>query len=393
MLKYKTKTVKLEQIEVDPRAQTRAGELDKDHIEQMVEDLDNLPPMKCVLVGDRLLLADGFHRFAAYRKKRMIRVDVLAASGSEDDWIDAFAKANDDQKGKPRTRADKRCSVARVLGMRPNWSNVRVAESAGVSDEFVRKLRVPGSNVGTSLGAETANPSEKREGKDGKSYPATQPKPMPKPPVYRDPEDVEDPIYDSGETVVFKDRGEEDYDESEPKAQPTLEPEPEPVKQLEPVPEGDTEQSDTKIIGPVMVDEWGIEIQPHAVDAFATLPKFKELLTNLKTCQKLFNELAKSPGGVHLQSATVADCRVSKGPNGEAVSRFVMQALERAIQQVDYAKPSHTVCPWRFVPAPHPQHCTACKGQDWTAQLSKSVSEDIKQTVLAAAAAGRLNNG
>jgi hypothetical protein len=286
-MKYKTKTVRFEQIEVEPRAQTRAGELDNDHIDQMIEDLDDLPPMKCVMVGERFLLADGFHRYAAYRKRRMIRVDVLASTGTEDDWIDAFAKANDDQKGKPRTRADKRASVLRVVEMRPNWSNVRIAEAAGVSDEFVRKLRPSVSNVGKAQDGKPIETSEKREGKDGRMFNATKPKP----PVYRDPEDIEDPVYDSGEPVVYKDRGEDDYDDSEPEAQIPSAPAPEPISEAEPEPEavGDPVQVDT-------TDE--SDPQQTMVD------ELSQLCYQLDKIKKRVAELQQMPHGkfIHVQS-------------------------------------------------------------------------------------------
>jgi hypothetical protein len=287
MLRYKTKTVRLDQIEVDPRAQTRAGELDTDHIDQMVEDLDNLPPMKCVQVGERLLLADGFHRFGAYRKKRMMRVDILAAAGTEDDWIDAFAKANDDQKGKPRTRADKRASVLRVVEMRPNWSARRVAEAAGVSHDFANRLKGSGVINDTSNDTETAIPSEKREGRDGKLHPATKPKP----PVYVDPEDVVD---DEPEAV-----NEAPEPTQEPKAQqPDQPPAPEPANQQEHEPPDEPEQVRTTDESPqqTMVDE------------------LSQLCYQLDNIKKRVAELQQMPHGkfIHVQ-AIVGNLQSARG--------------------------------------------------------------------------------
>lgn len=197
MRRPKTRTVKLEDVVIDQRAQTRADGLDDAHVSQMVDDLKELPPMLVVDVNGKLMLADGFHRHAAYKRAKMLRVPVAVVVGSEDDWVDAFASANDGQKGKPRTREDKRNAVRRCLELRPKWSNRRVAEAAKVGDQLVRQVRdhapethqqgggqlrdhavQDGESDPDQLRTNAVEEPAKREGKDGKLRPATMPKPL-----------------------------------------------------------------------------------------------------------------------------------------------------------------------------------------------------------------------
>lgn len=203
MIKPKTRTVRLDEIVVDQRAQTRADGVDAEHVAQMVEAVDDLPPMLCVEFDGKPHLADGFHRMDAYRKAKKIRVTILCAKGTEDDWIDAFASANDSQKGKPRRREDKRNAVLRAIEVRPTWTNVRVAEAARVSESLVRQVRKNDPEVASAGSLQgrlndpeptpvishqgrlndpeeasedkkhDACPPGKRLGRDGKYYPAT----------------------------------------------------------------------------------------------------------------------------------------------------------------------------------------------------------------------------
>ena len=121
-------------------------------------------------------------------------------------------------------------------------------------------------------------------------------------------------------------------------------------------------------------DAWGVPIQPHAAEAFSDLPQFKELTTTLRKAARLFNELANRPGGKFLTLPTVASYRrgAKDKDTGEATDRFVMPELEAALQKVKAATPAHTVCPWRFVKADHPDDCPTCLGQDWTTPLTKN---------------------
>src|SRR6202021_1743282 len=63
---------------------------------------------------------------------------------------------------------------------------------------------------------------------------------------------------------------------------------------------------------PPATDAWGIQIQPHAEEAFAAVPQFKELISALQHAQKLFNAVANLPGGKFLTLPDVASYRRGK---------------------------------------------------------------------------------
>lgn len=126
---------------------------------------------------------------------------------------------------------------------------------------------------------------------------------------------------------------------------------------------------------PPKQDVWGIPIQPHAVDIFDAVPRFKELIAAVQHASKLFNEVASLPGGKFLTMPAVSSFRRGKKlDNGEHADRFVHEGLERALQQIKAGIPEHTVCPWHYVDAPHPDDCRTCLGANWTPALGKNIS-------------------
>ena len=137
---------------------------------------------------------------------------------------------------------------------------------------------------------------------------------------------------------------------------------------------------------PTPVDGWGIPVQPHATEAFAAVPKFKELLSAIQHAQKLFNEVANLPGGKFLTLPDVSSYRRGKKrDDGEYADRFVHEGLEQAFKQVKDAVPTHTVCPWNYVEAKHPDDCRTCRQLNWTPVLGNNIP--------AAAAAARKTYG
>ena len=129
-----------------------------------------------------------------------------------------------------------------------------------------------------------------------------------------------------------------------------------------------------KVVMPAETDAWGIPVQPHAAEAFAAVPKFRELLAAIQAAARLFNEVANLPGGKFLTLPDVSSYRRGKRlEDGTHADRFVHEGLERAAQQVKNATPAHTVCPWHYADAPHPAECATCRGLNWTPPLSANV--------------------
>lgn len=146
--------VKLADITLDERLQCRA-QLDERIVEEysaVVADGGALPAVALVRTPEgQLLLVDGWHRHAAYKKagKKSIPADVVEGS-----WRDAqlaAVKANA-HHGLRRSNADKRRATIVLLGD-AEWcalSNRELAALAGVSHAYVGELR---RHYGVSPGA------------------------------------------------------------------------------------------------------------------------------------------------------------------------------------------------------------------------------------------------
>jgi len=139
------------------------------------------------------------------------------------------------------------------------------------------------------------------------------------------------------------------------------------------------EKKEPEIIAPVQVDEWDIPIQEHATEAFAAVPKFKELVSAIQVAQKLFNEVANLKGGLFLTLPDVSSYRRGKKTAEGHADRFVHEGLEKALKQVQNATPTHTVCPWHYVDGKHPEECGTCKGLNWTPVLGSNIPDMARE--------------
>jgi hypothetical protein len=118
------------------------------------------PPVVAFLDPDGALwLADGFHRVAAAEAAGKTTIAAELREGSRSDAMVHAAGANGSH-GFRRTTADKRRAVQMLLEVRADWSDVRIAEAARVTDKTVAAERRR-LNLGNS---ETA-----RTGRDGKA--------------------------------------------------------------------------------------------------------------------------------------------------------------------------------------------------------------------------------
>ena len=99
-----------------------------------------LPPIVVFHYGDELWLADGFHRVCAARKALMSKINADVRDGSREDaqW---YAIGANQTHGLRRSNADKRRAADMALAINPEWSDYRIAEYIGVSQELVRTVR------------------------------------------------------------------------------------------------------------------------------------------------------------------------------------------------------------------------------------------------------------
>jgi len=112
---------------------------------------EHFPPIDVFRIDGTVYVADGFHRL---RAARMIGRESILAEVHEGSRRDAiiFAALSNVRHGLPRTNADKRCAVQRLLDD-PEWSlksNVAIADACLVSEHLVRSMRnssSPGSKI------------------------------------------------------------------------------------------------------------------------------------------------------------------------------------------------------------------------------------------------------
>lgn len=164
----KTATVQLRDIRANGATQMRAG-IDDEHLERLIHAIDEgveLPPID-VFEDDRniMWLADGFHRWHAYRKRGVAKVKANIWYGTKQDAVVFAAGANADH-GLPRTREDKRRAVKALLND-PDWklkSGREIASQARVSESFVRTVIGEVSGNGAERNALKAHQSTKSTG-------------------------------------------------------------------------------------------------------------------------------------------------------------------------------------------------------------------------------------
>lgn len=193
----KIKKILVDLIEEAADTQSRV-ELSQELIHEYAESIKEgveFPPIDVFHDGKQYFIGDGWHRFHAWVAADWSIIPCLVHNGTERDAM-MFAAAANKSHGLKRSNGDKRRAVQIVLKDREGakWSDGKIAEHCGVSQQFVSKVRDQVTTVVTSKARQvttvvTSTP-EKREGRDGKSYPV---KPKPATPSVQESEDEEAP--------------------------------------------------------------------------------------------------------------------------------------------------------------------------------------------------------
>jgi hypothetical protein len=351
---------------------------------------DEFPPLVAYGTRKRAILSEGFHRHEVYRLEGVETVRVELRPGDQE-AATLNALASNARHGLPRTNKDKRAAVERLLSMRPEWSNRRVAAHCGVSDPFVSEIR-------QVLTVSTCEP-QKREGKDGKTYTVPPKENAPKSTAAKD---IGNDDRDGDEQAISQ-SDDADGEPESPPDEPTVvgdgpgdggEPGPESDPESaaateEPAAPTESHQADAgpapllkpaKPKAPPELDGYGIPVQPHAKEAWEAVPRLKRLVAMAREVQAEFAAVAELPGGVHLQGNGRSSYHVGrKKPDGtESAGRWVSAALDQFVKHVEDATPTYSVCPWQFVDKPHGADCPTCKDLNWTPPLIRGkVTEDI----------------
>lgn len=185
----KAKKLLIDLLNLDADTQSRVA-LSKETIAEYVEAIKagvTLPPADVFHDGAEYFIGDGWHRAYAWLEAGVANIPVTMHNGGKRDAL-LFAAGANQGHGLKRTNADKRRAVEIMLRDAEwgEWSDRKIAEHCGVSNDFVSRLRSEVSFNDTSEEAEEDDDVEEsddepapveppkpatRLGKDGKRYP------------------------------------------------------------------------------------------------------------------------------------------------------------------------------------------------------------------------------
>lgn len=132
--------LKIDLIRIDGGTQPRASIVES-LVSEYAEHVAALPPLSVFHDGKAYWLADGFHRYHAHRRAGSKTVPVSLHKGTQRDAI-LYSLGANATHGLRRTNEDKRQAVLTMLAD-PEWAKwpqTKIAETCGVSREFVNRL-------------------------------------------------------------------------------------------------------------------------------------------------------------------------------------------------------------------------------------------------------------
>lgn len=135
----------LDDITIDPDIQQRVVHIDDRIVSEYADVLESgglLPAVVAFQDGDTLLLADGFHRYAAHGRVGRKQIPVAIIEGTRRDAVLYAVQANLRHGLRP-TQADRRKAVETLLRDPEwsEWSDREIARRCGVSPTTVGTLR------------------------------------------------------------------------------------------------------------------------------------------------------------------------------------------------------------------------------------------------------------
>jgi hypothetical protein len=151
-------------IDGDTQARERLDESVVAEYAAHMKDGAKFPPLIVFYDGTDNWLADGFHRYFAYKQHAALDVDVEVREGTKDDaLLYAFGAAA--QRGLPMNHQDYKAIIKRMLAhpVWSQWTNTTIAKHIGCSSMTVGRIK-------KELEKESAPPdtTKKYKDKDGK---------------------------------------------------------------------------------------------------------------------------------------------------------------------------------------------------------------------------------
>jgi len=169
--------IKLKDIVRDPRLQLRANGLDESHVVEIMEAMKagrDVGKVHACKDHHGVYPYDGWHRIEAASRRGDKEIDAEVEPGDLDDAALKAAAANAGH-GLKRTNDDKRNAVRAILDHpdAKDWSDRKIAEYAGVSNNFVATVRSDQlSSDDSSSGGEKPITRVGRDGKRRKVSPS-----------------------------------------------------------------------------------------------------------------------------------------------------------------------------------------------------------------------------
>jgi len=133
----------IEIARLDLTAQTRTG-LREAAVSDYAEKIRSgtvMDPAVAFDDGEKLFLAGGFHRRAAYEKCGQLKMPCIVRKGSQWDAIEFGIADNLKHNGERLTNRDKEHNVKLVLRLKPHLTDAAIAQIAGVSIKTASKYR------------------------------------------------------------------------------------------------------------------------------------------------------------------------------------------------------------------------------------------------------------
>ncbi len=138
----------------------RLDGLSETHVQLIAATAIELPPI--LVHRGTMRVIDGMHRLRAAEVRQLSAIDVRFFDGSEEEAFVVGVRANV-YHGKPLTLNERKSAAAQILQMYPNWSDRRIADSAGLSHRTVAALRPCSGGQDAQMNA--------RLGRDGRLHP------------------------------------------------------------------------------------------------------------------------------------------------------------------------------------------------------------------------------
>jgi hypothetical protein len=130
----------IDAVTIDSLLQPRVGGIDPKHVEEIQDAFDLCPPIKVVQQGDKYVLLDGFHRYAAAQNLGLETIPVEIVQPNDEDLF-GIAFALNAAHGRPLTLSDRRNYASRILRAEPSLSDREVGRRVGLMQPTIAKVR------------------------------------------------------------------------------------------------------------------------------------------------------------------------------------------------------------------------------------------------------------